>query len=59
MDAHHVIEAAGASLDASVEDYDDVLVTLLSDVATAYVQMRVARKILDNELPHQPPATPA
>jgi NodT family efflux transporter outer membrane factor (OMF) lipoprotein len=34
------IESAGATLDASVEDYDDVLVTLLSDVATAYVQMR-------------------
>ncbi len=34
------IEADSANLDASVEDYDDVLVTLLSDVATAYVQMR-------------------
>jgi NodT family efflux transporter outer membrane factor (OMF) lipoprotein len=34
------IESAGANLDVSVEDYDDVLVTLLSDVATAYVQMR-------------------
>jgi NodT family efflux transporter outer membrane factor (OMF) lipoprotein len=34
------IESAADSLDASVEDYDDVLVTLLSDVATAYVQMR-------------------
>jgi NodT family efflux transporter outer membrane factor (OMF) lipoprotein len=34
------IESAAATLDASVEDYDDVLVTLLSDVATAYVQMR-------------------
>ncbi|MBI2824451.1 MAG: efflux transporter outer membrane subunit [Planctomycetia bacterium] len=35
------IEAADADLDASVEDYDDVLVTLLGDVATAYVQMRI------------------
>src|SRR5262249_24323569 len=34
------IESAEALLDASVEDYDDVLVTLLGDVATTYVQMR-------------------
>jgi NodT family efflux transporter outer membrane factor (OMF) lipoprotein len=34
------IEATGDNLDASVEDYDAVLVTLLSDVATNYVQMR-------------------
>ena len=34
------IEAADAELDASVEDYDDVLVVLLSDVATNYVQYR-------------------
>ncbi len=34
------IEAADASLDASVEDYDAVLVTLLGDVATNYVQLR-------------------
>jgi len=34
------IESDNASLDASVEGYDGVLVTLLSDVATAYVQMR-------------------
>ena len=34
------IEADAANLDASVEDYDDVLVTLLGDVAAAYVQMR-------------------
>jgi NodT family efflux transporter outer membrane factor (OMF) lipoprotein len=38
------IESAGANLDASVEDYDDVLVTLLSDVAIAYVQMRTLEK---------------
>jgi outer membrane protein TolC len=35
------IEASSAELDASVENYDDVLVTLLSDVATNYVQFRV------------------
>ncbi|MCC7476690.1 MAG: efflux transporter outer membrane subunit [Pirellulales bacterium] len=34
------IEAADAGLDASVEDYDDVLVVLLSDVAASYVQYR-------------------
>jgi NodT family efflux transporter outer membrane factor (OMF) lipoprotein len=34
------IEAAVNTLDASVENYDDVLVTLLGDVATNYVQMR-------------------
>jgi NodT family efflux transporter outer membrane factor (OMF) lipoprotein len=38
------IESDSASLDASVEGYDDVLVTLLSDVATAYVQMRTLEK---------------
>ncbi|MGA2253847.1 MAG: efflux transporter outer membrane subunit [Thermoguttaceae bacterium] len=32
--------AAEAQLDYSVEDYDSVLVTLLGDVATNYVQMR-------------------
>ena len=34
------IESNAANLDASVEDYDDTLVTLLGDVATNYVQMR-------------------
>src|SRR5262249_46138364 len=38
------IESANDSLDASVEDYDDVLVTLLSDVATNYVQMRTTEQ---------------
>ncbi len=32
--------ASEAQLDASVDNYDDVLVTLLGDVATNYVQMR-------------------
>ena len=34
------IAAADAQLDASVEDYDFVLVTLLGDVASDYVQIR-------------------
>ena len=38
------IESNRATLQASVADYDDVLVTLLSDVATAYVQYRTAEQ---------------
>jgi NodT family efflux transporter outer membrane factor (OMF) lipoprotein len=38
------IESANASLDASVENYDDALVTLLADAATNYVQYRVAQQ---------------
>ena len=38
------IESDNANLDASVEGYDFVLVTLLSDVATDYVQMRTLEK---------------
>jgi NodT family efflux transporter outer membrane factor (OMF) lipoprotein len=38
------IESNNASLDASVENYDDALVTLLADVATNYVQYRVAQQ---------------
>src|SRR5262249_45747711 len=34
------IEAAEAALDASIENYDDVLVVLLADVAANYVQYR-------------------
>src|SRR5262245_21005410 len=34
------IEAADAELDASVENYDDVLVTLLGDAASEYVEIR-------------------
>lgn len=41
------IEADAANLDASVEDYDDVLVTLLGDVAANYVQMRTLEKRLE------------
>lgn len=38
------ITAAEDSLDASVFDYDDVCVTLLSDTATAYVQIRTTQE---------------
>jgi NodT family efflux transporter outer membrane factor (OMF) lipoprotein len=38
------IESANASLDVSVENYDDALVTLLADVATNYVEFRVAQQ---------------
>jgi NodT family efflux transporter outer membrane factor (OMF) lipoprotein len=37
------IESANARFDASVENYDDALVTLLADVATNYVRYRVAQ----------------
>jgi NodT family efflux transporter outer membrane factor (OMF) lipoprotein len=38
------IESQNANLDASVEDYDAALVTLFADVATNYVQYRVAQQ---------------
>jgi outer membrane protein TolC len=38
------VESDRASLQASVADYDDVLVTLLSDVATAYVTYRTTEQ---------------
>lgn len=38
------VEAADASLQASVEDYRDVLVTLFADVAAAYVDVRTAQE---------------
>jgi len=34
------IEGADANLDASIEDYDAVLVTMVGDIAQAYVQLR-------------------
>jgi len=40
------VEAADAALDASVENYDDVLVVLLSDVAAAYVEYRTFQQRL-------------
>jgi NodT family efflux transporter outer membrane factor (OMF) lipoprotein len=41
------IEAADAELDASVEQYDDVLVLLVSDVAQAYIDIRTLQQRLD------------
>jgi NodT family efflux transporter outer membrane factor (OMF) lipoprotein len=38
------IESANANLDASVENYDAALVTLFADIATNYVQYRVAQQ---------------
>ncbi len=40
----HRIESAGAKYQASVEEYDGVLVTLVADVADRYVDYRVATK---------------
>jgi NodT family efflux transporter outer membrane factor (OMF) lipoprotein len=40
------IEAANAELDASVENYDDALVILISEVASSYVQIRVFQQRL-------------
>lgn len=40
------IEAADAHLDASVEDYDSVLVLLLADVAQSYAGVRIAEQRL-------------
>jgi outer membrane protein TolC len=37
------IEAADRDLDASVENYDDVLVILLADVASSYTQVRIGQ----------------
>jgi NodT family efflux transporter outer membrane factor (OMF) lipoprotein len=37
------VESANATVEASVASYDDALVTLLADVATYYVQFRVAQ----------------
>ncbi len=38
------IESTEDTLDASVEQYDDVLVTLIGDVANTYVQFRVTQQ---------------
>ncbi len=40
------IEAADASLDAAIENYDHVLVLLLSDVAQSYTNVRIAEQRL-------------
>lgn len=42
-----LIESADAHLDASVEDYDSVLVTLVGDVAQTYVQLRIVEQQLE------------
>lgn len=41
------LESADANLDASVEDYDDVLVCLLAETAAAYTEMRAFEKRLE------------
>jgi len=41
------IESADASLDASIADFDDVLVVLVADVASNYVQYRTLQERLD------------
>jgi NodT family efflux transporter outer membrane factor (OMF) lipoprotein len=41
------IASAEATLDASVFNYDDVLVTLLGDVASAYVQIRTTQRRIE------------
>jgi NodT family efflux transporter outer membrane factor (OMF) lipoprotein len=40
------IESANASLDASIENYDAVLISLLAETATAYVDLRTAQERL-------------
>ena len=41
------VEAAGAGLDASIEDYRDVLVILMADVASTYLTVRTIQARLD------------
>ena len=41
------VEANADALDASVADYDDVLVTLLGDIAANYVQLRTIQKRIE------------
>jgi NodT family efflux transporter outer membrane factor (OMF) lipoprotein len=40
------IQAAGANLVAQIADYDDVLITVTGDVATAYVTIRELQELL-------------
>ena len=44
------VEASDADLDASIENYDDVLVLLLADVASSYVDMRTFQERLSYAL---------
>ncbi len=41
------IEAADANLDASIENYDDVLVLLLAEVAQRYIEIRTTEQRLE------------
>ena len=41
------IESANESLNVTIEHYDEVLVTLLGDVATAYVQIRTIEREIE------------
>ena len=41
------VESSNATLDASVDAYHDALVTLVSDVATNYVQLRTFQRRID------------
>jgi len=41
------VEATDADLNASIENYDDVLVTLLGDVGVTYVEIRTLQKRLE------------
>jgi NodT family efflux transporter outer membrane factor (OMF) lipoprotein len=41
------VESADADLNAGIENYDDVLVTLLADVATTYVEIRTLERRLE------------
>lgn len=41
------IEAAGANLDASIEDYRDVLVVLIADVASNYLAVRTLQQRIE------------
>ena len=52
------IESNNAMLEASTEDFDDALVTLLADVATNYVNYRVAQQQAPAQpQPQVPPGT--
>jgi len=44
------VESADASLQATVEDYRDVLVSLYAEIATAYVNVRTAQARIDSAL---------
>jgi NodT family efflux transporter outer membrane factor (OMF) lipoprotein len=41
------IEAADASLDSQIEDYDEILICLIADTASAYVEYRVLQQQLE------------